>query len=290
MSAAALSLVLLFFANGAEAQIQCRSDRGGYCVNLGASLQAQTSQAVPGLEFLTLPEGAQPGVLISRLYTFGLGLVGISALLMFIWSGIEYMVARDKEPTEAKKRIGNAVFGLLLALLSWVLLNTINPELVKNLDLGLTKLELKPSRAEQQSPTTQNDAPRPPVITPELLKNPIQNVEDRRRCIQQFGKPVSVGRQTFCERPPRQDEGVLFEITTQEQIPDTAAAKQACAQKTGTGKVIQSSGRIFFCKYTDIQARNRCLKEGIVQQRGDNFYCAPRELPSGPPGTSGAAE
>ena len=62
-------------------------------------------------------------------------LIGVAAglaVLMMIFGGIQYMSTDaifDKK--EGKKKIGAALGGLLLAILSWLILNTINPDLIK---------------------------------------------------------------------------------------------------------------------------------------------------------------
>lgn len=62
-------------------------------------------------------------------------IIGISAVLavvMIVIGGMEYMMSEllsSKE--EGRKRMTNAVFGLLIALGAWALLNTINPDLLK---------------------------------------------------------------------------------------------------------------------------------------------------------------
>lgn len=112
-----------FVGSAALAQNPCRSSAGGYCVNLAA--------VVPGLEFLGGTPG-DTGGLIARLFVFGLSLVGISALIMFVFSGVVYMTAGDSQArtNQAKSMMGNAVFGLVLALVSYLILYTINPDVV----------------------------------------------------------------------------------------------------------------------------------------------------------------
>lgn len=119
----------------AVAESICRSSTGGYCVNLAAV-------NFPGLEFLG--EAVGLGDLIARLYVWGLGFVGVSAMLVFIYGGVRYMVAGDRDPSEAKKAMTNAVIGLVVALLSWLILFTINPDLVTNLIPDLYKIEAPP--------------------------------------------------------------------------------------------------------------------------------------------------
>lgn len=108
----------------AFAEEQCRSERGGYCLSLAA--------AIPGLEFLgDVP--ADPGQLLARIFTFGMGFVGIAAFIMLVWGGILYLTARDSQEQvkQARSHMGNAIFGLLLALVSVLILRTINPDLVR---------------------------------------------------------------------------------------------------------------------------------------------------------------
>lgn len=68
---------------------------------------------------------------ISGLFTFGLMVVGITALASIMFGGIRYM-ASDLITTkqDAKDQIASAIYGLLLLLFSYLILNTINPELV----------------------------------------------------------------------------------------------------------------------------------------------------------------
>ena len=68
---------------------------------------------------------------IRYIYLFGLGLVGIAALGALVYGGFNYMLSgtiTSKE--EAKKWIWGAIAGLALALAAYLILNTINPDLV----------------------------------------------------------------------------------------------------------------------------------------------------------------
>ena len=90
-----------------------------------------------GLEFLGLDssvfcETFYISDLISATYIFGISLVGVSALVALTVAGVWYMTAGDNEGRirQAREWINNAIFGLVLALLSYLILNTINPALV----------------------------------------------------------------------------------------------------------------------------------------------------------------
>jgi len=61
-----------------------------------------------------------------------IGLCAVLAVIMVMWGGIEYITSElisSKE--EGKKRIMDAIFGLILAIGAWLLLNTINPNLLR---------------------------------------------------------------------------------------------------------------------------------------------------------------
>lgn len=130
---------------------QCKSDVKGFCAysspkkdisaenKRGLRLFAAEADSfvVPGIEFLNIPGNASLGDIFIKLYTYLLALVGISALLMFIWGGIAYTTATEGGVKEAKQKIGNAAFGLAIALLGYLGLITINPDLVGKLNLVL---------------------------------------------------------------------------------------------------------------------------------------------------------
>ena len=62
-----------------------------------------------------------------------IGIAGILAVLMLVICGIKLMgTGSVAAKSEAKQCIWNAIFGLLLAIGSWILLNTINPLLLNN--------------------------------------------------------------------------------------------------------------------------------------------------------------
>ncbi len=133
----------------------CRSDVRGYCAYSApeqfltpAEKKEQYEFAaeaenfvVPGLEFLQIPAGAELGDVLIKVYTFLLGLVGISSLLMFVWGGISYATATEGGVKEAKQKISNAATGLAIALIAYLGLITINPNFVKTLDIALQSID-----------------------------------------------------------------------------------------------------------------------------------------------------
>lgn len=125
----------------AGAQTSCRSAAGGYCVEMA---QICKGGKCPGVEFLP---GQINGIedLLVILYTFGLGITALSAFVMITFGGVLYLSAGDNQTliTEARKHITNALVGLALALLSWLILKTINPDLIAGWAINLPKLEIK---------------------------------------------------------------------------------------------------------------------------------------------------
>ncbi len=62
-----------------------------------------------------------------------IGIAGILAVIMIVICGIQLMASGSVSgKSAAKECITNAIFGVLLAIGSWLLLNTINPLLLKN--------------------------------------------------------------------------------------------------------------------------------------------------------------
>jgi lipoprotein-anchoring transpeptidase ErfK/SrfK len=65
------------------------------------------------------------------IFKIAIGLCAALAVVMIVISGIQYMGDESVfSKTEAKSKITSAIFGLLIALGSWALLNTINPDLL----------------------------------------------------------------------------------------------------------------------------------------------------------------
>jgi len=77
------------------------------------------------------------GGYINIMFRFVIGLIGLMAVVMIVIGGIEYMSTEAIfKKGEAKNRIMGALGGLLLVLFSFVLLNTLNPNLT---DIGIIR-------------------------------------------------------------------------------------------------------------------------------------------------------
>ncbi|OGY78471.1 MAG: hypothetical protein A3B74_02125 [Candidatus Kerfeldbacteria bacterium RIFCSPHIGHO2_02_FULL_42_14] len=104
-----------------------------------ANTGAPDAEAGPLLISLEIPIGGKATVgkldeYISELYTFALSFIGIVATIMIMWGGFKWVTAAGNSGriSDAKDTIYNAIIGLVLALLSWTMLNVINPALTSN--------------------------------------------------------------------------------------------------------------------------------------------------------------
>jgi hypothetical protein len=89
----------------------------------------ETLQAIPGIDKGSTPSLSQ---YLKQIYLTGVGLAGVLAVLMIVIGGIQY-IGSGMSPSakeDARGKITNAILGLLLALGSWLILHTINPDLV----------------------------------------------------------------------------------------------------------------------------------------------------------------
>ncbi|MBI4653316.1 hypothetical protein HY750_03630 [Candidatus Kuenenbacteria bacterium] len=85
---------------------------------------------------------------ISAVFEFLVAISAILAVLMIFFAGIKWMLAfgSSEKVGEARKMIGNAILGLVLALATYTILSLINPHLVilKSLNIrGIERIELE---------------------------------------------------------------------------------------------------------------------------------------------------
>ena len=84
------------------------------------------------LQIYNIGDDDQLSRYLNTMLTIFIGICAVLAVVMIVLGGIEYMTSElpgNKE--NGKEKIRNAVFGLLLALGAWLILYTINPDLLK---------------------------------------------------------------------------------------------------------------------------------------------------------------
>lgn len=69
---------------------------------------------------------------VNQIYVWSLGLAALLAVLMVVLGGYLYMTAAGnaEQATKGKEYIWSSLIGLILLFLAYLLLNTINPDLV----------------------------------------------------------------------------------------------------------------------------------------------------------------
>jgi len=68
---------------------------------------------------------------LSEAFNLGLAICAALAVVMIVWGGVEYMLSESLfSKEEGRKKIRNAIYGLLLAVFSWLILYIINPSIL----------------------------------------------------------------------------------------------------------------------------------------------------------------
>jgi type IV secretory pathway VirB2 component (pilin) len=122
---------------------------------------ASAACASPDQYELLVPIGSLSGCVDLGTYVKGMfetiiGIAGILAVVMIVICGIKLMTAGSAGgKSEAKDCITNALFGVLLAVGSWLILNTINPQLLaaKPSAIGVPVAPLAPSTPTPATPS-----------------------------------------------------------------------------------------------------------------------------------------
>lgn len=120
-------LSLAFFSQTTFAATICRSGVGGYCINL-AGVAALTGA---GTDLPFLPSVTDLGDLLVKIFEFMFRIVVLSAFVALVIGGVFYLTAGDNagRVSQGQKWMKNALFGLAIALLSYLILNAINTQL-----------------------------------------------------------------------------------------------------------------------------------------------------------------
>lgn len=97
---------------------------------------------------------ADPGAYIRNIFVFSIGLAGLLAMAEIVFGAVQYTISagNPSQQGDAKDRILNAIYGLLLLLSSFIILYAINPNLVTLKASGIKPLPAPPSPREALSP------------------------------------------------------------------------------------------------------------------------------------------
>lgn len=111
------------------------------CLSVFCSASAQNYVPLENVPGLTINEPVGLSSYLAAIYKIGIILAAVLAVLMIVIGGIQYMLAGGNPGKlgDAKDTIWQAILGLLLVLGSWLILSTINPDLL-NMEIGGTTL------------------------------------------------------------------------------------------------------------------------------------------------------
>ncbi len=114
-----------------------------------ALAQFRLETGLPGVPGGQLTTGKELPEYINYLFIFGLGSIGILALGVMMFGGIQYILAAGNaaKTEDAKEWIKSALYGLALLFASYLILRTINPDLV-----NLRNPNLKPVNLQVPNP------------------------------------------------------------------------------------------------------------------------------------------
>lgn len=126
--------------------VDCASGTDGYCL----------LAPLPGL---TVINDTELNDYFGIIYRLLIGLAGVLAVVMIFFGGVQYMTTDALgEKEEGRKRIWNAVVGLVIALGSYAILNTVNPKLL-DFTFGIDKVSVQYTPDEQVFSQTEEQTP-----------------------------------------------------------------------------------------------------------------------------------
>ncbi len=116
----------------------------------------ELSIKIPGLDFSEVKKTEEDvgsylyipslGEYIAAIYRYSVVIASILAVVMIIISGLQWTTSggNSEKIKNAQKRIAQAIMGMVIAVLSYVLLSTINPELINLKSLKVLYVKNKP--------------------------------------------------------------------------------------------------------------------------------------------------
>jgi len=87
----------------------------------------------PTFEVIQFDYQEQIGEFVKYIIIWAFRLAGVFAFIMILFAGFQYLTAggNSNQQKEAQERIFNAIIGIILLFSFWLILNTINPDILK---------------------------------------------------------------------------------------------------------------------------------------------------------------
>ncbi len=128
-------------STGASATPECTAGPDGYCLlaPIGGLSVIHTAE---------LPD------YFNTVYKIGIGIAAVLAIIMLVFGGVQYMSTDALSgKSEGKSKMTRAIFGLILALGSFVILNTVNPKLLNfTFNIDQATISVNPDEIETSIP------------------------------------------------------------------------------------------------------------------------------------------
>jgi len=112
----------------------CNAQRGTFSEGQSCTLKFTPNSPIPSLfDETTDVDNTLFARYVSAFYIFFAGVAGMLAVVMLMWGGYHYITSagNSQRMAQGKEIISNAIIGLVLLLTSYLLLNLINPNLVR---------------------------------------------------------------------------------------------------------------------------------------------------------------
>lgn len=108
---------------------------------------------------------------IPAIFNLAIGLSAVFAVFMIVVGGLQYMSTDAiQKKSDGKERIKNSVYGLIMVICAYLVLYTINPNLLK-LDLNIETISIKSDNSAWSSTASDNSVSTAGVaMTPEQIK------------------------------------------------------------------------------------------------------------------------
>jgi hypothetical protein len=121
----------------------------------------------PTFEVIKFDYQEKIGEFVKYIIIWAFRLAGVFAFIMILFAGFQYLTAggNSNQQKEAQERIFNAIIGIILLFSFWLILNTINPDI-----LGPKQIEISPPLTPEEKEDIEEQI--------EIIKNlaPIKNL------------------------------------------------------------------------------------------------------------------
>ena len=139
-----------------------------------SNVLASLAVEIPCLSGTNCPSAATPAGYVARIYQFGLMIAGLAAFGALVFGAIKYILSAGSivSQQDAKDQMTSAIWGLLLLLGAYLILYTINPDLVNLRNPSTAPVTVPP--ASSGSAATSGGTPNNPLTPTDSSQTPIQ--------------------------------------------------------------------------------------------------------------------